>query len=88
MKIEYTFNKYVAVSVGLKMTSNSPKQPLHRGFARWADPGAALRESDETNGYNDTSAAKARPAEYPGVVRVQWNRFAADRLLSALRFGG
>ena len=35
------------------------------------------------DGHNDTSAAKARSAEYPAMVKFQWNRFVADRLLNA-----
>ena len=35
------------------------------------------------DGHNDTSAAKARSAEYPAMVKFQWNRLAADRLLNA-----
>ena len=35
------------------------------------------------DGHNDTSAAKARSAEYPAMVKFQWNRFAVDRLLNA-----
>ena len=49
--------------------------------------GRLPRRAKTSNGYNDTSVAKARLPEYPGVVRVQCERLAIFRLLSAYAEG-
>ena len=56
-----------------KQTSDTPKAWLLSKGAVFVGYilGSLPRRAKTNNGDNDTSVAKARPAEYPGVVRFQ-----------------
>ena len=69
---EYTFNKYVAVIAGIAGEQRFPGDAPKAGLSLVGRiPELLSGRAMTDNGDNDTSAAKARSAEYPAMVKVQ-----------------
>ena len=73
----------------VKQTSDTPKTWLLFKGAVFVGYilGSLQRRAKTNNGDNDTSVAKARPAEYPAGVRFPWWQLVTVSLLHALFSG-
>ena len=70
-------------SLPVRTGKQQPEAVSKRRYCSPGNHGVLFVRAMTDDGHNDTSAAKARSAEYPAMVKFQWNRLAADRLLNA-----